>query len=231
MRSGVVAWVPDRWGRPSAATALRGCRSRTGARTGTRPGPASPRRPARSRRSSGTARAAASPPARTPEPAVRPAERAVQDAPGLREGAAQRRRRRGHPPGGPRVAAGAQAHPVIGPAPAVLAGRRVRLEPLRFDARCRPRRGGRGGPVELRSHPGAGRRDDARAYIEDALDEEARGWSRPFATMLAGTGEVVGSTRFLDLAVLAGGRPAPGVPVVAEIGATWLAPSRRSGRR
>ena len=67
--------------------------------------------------------------------------------------------------------------------------------------------------------------EDACAYIVDALDEAERGWSRPFATTLAGSGEVVGSTRFMDLQYWAvDGRP-PGVPVVAEIGATWLAPS------
>ena len=46
------------------------------------------------------------------EPAVAAAERAVQDAPGLREGAAQRRRRRGDPRGGAGAAARPPAHPL-----------------------------------------------------------------------------------------------------------------------
>jgi N-acetyltransferase len=114
---------------------------------------------------------------------------------------------------------------VIGPAPAVLAGRHVRLEPLGFAhtaGLAAAAVGDRSTFALTRVPDGV---DDAQAYVEDALEEEARGWSRPFATMLAGTGEVVGSTRFLDLQYWAVDDRPPGVPVVAEIGATWLAPS------
>jgi len=114
---------------------------------------------------------------------------------------------------------------VIGPAPAVLAGRHVRLEPLGFEhaaGLAAAAAGDRSSFALTRVPDGV---DDARAYVEDALEEEARGWSRPFATMLAGTGEVVGSTRFLDLQYWPVDDRPPGVPVVAEIGATWLAPS------
>jgi RimJ/RimL family protein N-acetyltransferase len=107
----------------------------------------------------------------------------------------------------------------------VLAGRHVRLEPLGSEhaaglaaAAARDR-----SSFALTRVPDGV--DDARAYVEDALEEEARGWSRPFATTLAGTGEVLGSTRFLDLQYWPVDDRPPGVPVVAEIGATWLAPS------
>jgi N-acetyltransferase len=114
---------------------------------------------------------------------------------------------------------------VIGPAPVVLAGRRVRLEPLTLDhatALAAAAAGDRSTFALTRVPDGV---DEARAYVEDALDEAERGWSRPFATTLAESGEVVGSTRFMDLQYWpVDGRP-PGVPVVAEIGATWLTPS------
>jgi len=114
---------------------------------------------------------------------------------------------------------------VIGPAPVVLAGRRVRLEPLTLDhalALAAAAAGDRSTFGLTRVPDGV---DDARAYVEDALDEAERGSSRPFATLLAETGEVVGSTRFMDLQYWAVDDRPPGVPVVAEIGATWLAPS------
>jgi RimJ/RimL family protein N-acetyltransferase len=114
---------------------------------------------------------------------------------------------------------------VIGPAPVVLAGRRVRLEPLTLDhasALAAAAAGDRSTFALTRVPDGI---EDARAYIEDALGEAERGWSRPFATALGESGEVVGSTRFLDLQYWSVDERPPGVPVVAEIGATWLAPS------
>lgn len=74
-----------------------------------------------------------------------------------------------------------------------------------------------------------------RRYIESALDDERAGCSLPFIIRLE-TGQVVGSTRFLDLAYWTDpGDTSPEwrsdittaskTPSVAEIGATWLAPS------
>ena len=112
---------------------------------------------------------------------------------------------------------------MIGPAPAVLAGRRVRLEPLT------PEHAGglAAAAAGDRSTFGLTRVPDgvpeARAYIADALEEAERGWSRPFATVLAESGALVGSTRFLDLQYWPVDERRAGIPVVAEIGATWLA--------
>jgi RimJ/RimL family protein N-acetyltransferase len=114
---------------------------------------------------------------------------------------------------------------VIGPAPVVLAGRRVRLEPLTTDhavALAAAAAGDRSTFALTRVPDGP---EEARAYVEDALREAERGFSRPFATTLAESGEVVGSTRFMDLQYWAVDDRPPGVPVVAEIGATWLTPS------
>ena len=63
--------------------------------------------------------------------------------------------------------------------------------------------------------------DEMRAYVQAALDEQARGVSLPFAIVERDSGQVIGSTRYMDIA------PAHRR---LEIGATWLHPGRqRSG--
>ena len=57
-------------------------------------------------------------------------------------------------------------------------------------------------------------REDMLAYVRKALDEWQRGVSLPFATILLKTGQVIGSTRYLNMD-LANRR--------VEIGATWIA--------
>ncbi len=76
-----------------------------------------------------------------------------------------------------------------------------------------------------------------RAYVESVLDDERAGLSLPFVTRRADTGQVVGSTRFLDLVywsvpptLRSSPHVRPGtvdrtVPSTVEIGATWLAAS------
>ena len=105
--------------------------------------------------------------------------------------------------------------------PVVLEGRLVRLEPLTL---------GHAGPLaEAGADPSifrwfAGRPGPPggfRAWIEQALDEQARGASLPFATIDAESGRVVGSTRFLNIV------PAH---LRVEIGSTWLdPPAQRTG--
>jgi RimJ/RimL family protein N-acetyltransferase len=55
---------------------------------------------------------------------------------------------------------------------------------------------------------------EMRAYIENALAEQARGTSLPFATIDQASGKVIGSTRYLNI-------DASNLRV--EIGATWIA--------
>lgn len=72
--------------------------------------------------------------------------------------------------------------------------------------------------------------DQTRAWVETALEEQARGVSIPFATIDARTGRVVGSTRFMSIERWTWPPPgsplqrAPENPDVVEIGSTWLAP-------
>ncbi len=56
-------------------------------------------------------------------------------------------------------------------------------------------------------------REDMRAYIEQALDEQTRGTSLPFATIDRADGRAIGSTRYLNI-------DASNLRV--EIGATWI---------
>ena len=56
--------------------------------------------------------------------------------------------------------------------------------------------------------------EDMRAYIKQALAEQKRGTSLPFATIDQASGKVIGSTRYLNIDV---------ANLRLEIGATWLA--------
>lgn len=62
-------------------------------------------------------------------------------------------------------------------------------------------------PTQVRS------REGMQAYVRKALDERQRGVSLPFATIFRETGQVAGSTRYLNMD-LANRR--------VEIGATWI---------
>jgi RimJ/RimL family protein N-acetyltransferase len=61
-------------------------------------------------------------------------------------------------------------------------------------------------------------RDDVRAWIALALDEQARGVSLPFATVARASGRAVGSTRYMNI---------DRVHHRLEIGSTWLDASVR----
>jgi RimJ/RimL family protein N-acetyltransferase len=97
--------------------------------------------------------------------------------------------------------------------PVTLAGRAVRLEPLsRVHLPGLLRHGldpdlWTWMPVRVSDEAGLAR------YIDDALDEQQRGVSLPFATVEARTGEVAGSTRYLNIE-----RKQRRV----EIGSTWV---------
>jgi len=121
-----------------------------------------------------------------------------------------------------------------------LEGHGVRLEPLSLDH------------VEGLAKAGAGDRDsygyswvpnglaEALTYAEGSLAGRAGGRQVPFAVRDLRSGEIAGSTRFLDLDIFvlssagpavwppapsSGPEPSDGQPpTVAEIGATWYAP-------
>ena len=99
----------------------------------------------------------------------------------------------------------------------VLEGKIVRLEPLArrhekglFEA-ARDERVWRWMPYDA-----GGSRERFHAWLEDALAASSAGTEAAFATVDAGTGEPVGSTRYLSLRPEHRG---------LEIGWTWLAPA------
>lgn len=97
--------------------------------------------------------------------------------------------------------------------PVVLEGAQVRLEPLsmgHFDALCAV-----GLETELwRWVPHQVRTpDEMQAYIQDALEEQRRGVSLPFATLLRDRGQIVGCTRFANMDM---------TDRRVEIGWTWV---------
>jgi RimJ/RimL family protein N-acetyltransferase len=99
-----------------------------------------------------------------------------------------------------------------------LQGKHVRLEPLSLDHHAALCAAGlhpeiwRWIPYQVRTP------EEMREYIEAALRDQARGTVIPFATVDAATGEVIGSTRYMNI-------DTPNRRV--EIGSTWLAPSRQ----
>jgi RimJ/RimL family protein N-acetyltransferase len=122
-------------------------------------------------------------------------------------------------------------------APFTLTGRHVQLEPLALEhvdglaAAAAQERGSYGYtwvPDGV---------DETRTYVEAALEHAAGDRAVPFAVRRLADGELVGSTRFLDLEVFADPAPwPPGIgvggapsdenpPSVAEIGSTWYAAS------
>jgi RimJ/RimL family protein N-acetyltransferase len=113
---------------------------------------------------------------------------------------------------------------MTGPAPVVLAGRHVRLEPLTPAHAAGLAAAGAGDRSSFALTTVPDGDISAAAYIAALLADADAGSALPFATALP-DGEVVGATRFLDLQYwpIGDGRGRD-VPVVAEIGGTWLAP-------
>lgn len=102
--------------------------------------------------------------------------------------------------------------------PVTLAGDVVHLAPLRLEHVDGLWEAGRDPELWRLTVSRVASRDDMRRYVESALAEQAAGTALPFATLLASTGEIVGSTRF--------GNIAPAHRRV-EIGWTWIAPAHQ----
>ena len=103
----------------------------------------------------------------------------------------------------------------------ILEGEMLRLVPLAIghvDALCEV-----GFNTEIWRWMPTGVRDRGamQAWVEEALRAQGAGSAMPFATTLRETGEVIGSTRFMNID--ASHRR-------AEIGATWIAPAWQRSR-
>jgi RimJ/RimL family protein N-acetyltransferase len=100
--------------------------------------------------------------------------------------------------------------------PITLQGRTVRLEPLSLAHHAQLCEAGLDFELWHWTTQNIRTPKDMRAYIEEALAEQARGTSLPFATIDQASGKVIGSTRYLNIDVS---------NLRVEIGATWLAKS------
>lgn len=102
-----------------------------------------------------------------------------------------------------------------------LSGAHIRLEPLTLAHVPALAKAGLH-PELWRLQPAAIQNEhDMHLYVVQALDDQQRGLSLPFAIVRQGDGEVVGSTRYMDIAL-------PHRRL--EIGATWLSPAcQRTG--
>ena len=97
--------------------------------------------------------------------------------------------------------------------PVTLEGRHVRLEPMSRAHLGGLTEVGLDGELWRWTATRIASPEEARAYVEAALEEQARGVSLPFVTVERGRGRVVGSTRFGNI------DPANRK---AEIGWTWI---------
>ena len=111
--------------------------------------------------------------------------------------------------------------------PVTLEGRTVRLEPLGLDHRdgllaaC-------GGPRDTFQFTWVPEPtpSDVEEYINVALRQHEQGTALPFATRLLDAGEVVGTSRYMNLEYWPGVNMSPStseLPDALEIGSTWLA--------
>ncbi|MDF3299255.1 GNAT family N-acetyltransferase [Streptomyces tropicalis] len=121
------------------------------------------------------------------------------------------------------------------PVPVVLTGRLTRLEPLAPHHAEGLAQAGAEDRTSYAFTPVPHDLEAARTYVDRALADQAAGRALPFAVVRAGDGQVVGSTRFLELDYWQGplvwpavpgvpyGDPVTAIPDAAEIGNTWLA--------
>ncbi|MEO8647694.1 MAG: GNAT family protein [Acidobacteriota bacterium] len=99
--------------------------------------------------------------------------------------------------------------------PVILSGDHVQLRPLAFedlDALCQA---GLHESLWKLTTTDIKTKADMQRYIESALNDHSRGVAMPFVTIDAGTGTVVGSTRFGNI---------DKVNRKSEIGWTWISP-------
>ncbi len=98
--------------------------------------------------------------------------------------------------------------------PITLEGRAVRLEPLSLAHHAQMCEAGLDFDLWHWIPQNVRTPEDMRSYIEQALGEQARGTSLPFATIDQASGKVIGSTRYMNIDVS---------NFRVEIGSTWLA--------
>lgn len=99
--------------------------------------------------------------------------------------------------------------------PTVLQGDSIRLEPLSQDHIAGLCDAGLYDEIWLWTTSKVSTCDDMRTYVDEALEDQARGMALPFATIEAISDKVIGCTRFGNIDT---------VNKKVEIGWTWLTP-------
>ena len=103
----------------------------------------------------------------------------------------------------------------------VLEGRLVRLEPLRVDHFPALAEVALDSEIWRWTRTRVTSEADLRAWMDEALEQAARGEALPWVTMSRASGKIIGSTRYMDIDARNRG---------LEIGGTWIAPAwQRSG--
>ena len=105
--------------------------------------------------------------------------------------------------------------------PITLAGQSIRLEPLQLNHVSALAEAGLFAELWRLQPAPVVTENDMRGYVQTALDDQERGVGLPFVIVNLQTEQVIGSTRYMDIAL---------AHFRLEIGATWLTPAhQRSG--
>ena len=105
--------------------------------------------------------------------------------------------------------------------PIILTGQSIRLEPLQLNHTPALAHAGLFAQLwQLQPVP-VETEDDMRDYVQMALDDQQRGVGLPFVIVDVLTEQVIGSTRYMDIAL---------AHFRLEIGATWLTPAHQRSR-
>lgn len=105
--------------------------------------------------------------------------------------------------------------------PITLRGQSIRLEPLRMDHVAALARVGLHAELWRLQPAPITTEDDMRNYVQTALTDQQCGSGLPFVIVDSVTDQVIGSTRYMDIAL---------THFRLEIGATWLTPTHQRSR-
>ena len=105
--------------------------------------------------------------------------------------------------------------------PITLTGQNIRLEPLRTDHVAALARAGLHAELWRLQPAPITTEDEMRHYVQTALNDQQCGSGLPFVIVDTQTNEIIGSTRYMDIALQ---------HFRLEIGATWLTPAHQGSR-
>lgn len=105
--------------------------------------------------------------------------------------------------------------------PVTLLGQTIRLEPLCLNHVPALTRAGLHAELWRLQPAPITTEDDMQGYVQTALDDQQHGSSLPFVIVDTRTDQLIGSTRYMDIALQ---------HFRLEIGATWLTPAHQRSR-